>query len=305
MKACQLKNDIYEPKKLEAVYQNLLAKSKTDKPQYYEIRVDDFAVVEKTSDPERFMTYAEFVDANTKHISVFLYHTNSTASDKWFFHLQPNQYTTATGLNGIGSHESPLEQEKTQKEKWRKDLHYEQLIEENEALKKELEEYQHTIELIEEEKETIKSHRDLNLEGIAGLLISAAGKSELIKKAFPFVGDLAGMNHVNQTPNPEEQTTFRRKASTTPDPEDVETEDVETVEITDEDKKHIEFMRAIKERVGDIELINVIHLLQIVTSSPQAIHFAIKQVTNYLKQKPNTTPANKTTANTNQSEEDF
>jgi hypothetical protein len=42
MRACQLRNETYEPKKLEAVYQNIVARSKTDSPQYYEIRVDDF-----------------------------------------------------------------------------------------------------------------------------------------------------------------------------------------------------------------------------------------------------------------------
>jgi hypothetical protein len=35
MKACQLKNEIYEPKKLEAVYQNIVARNKTDKPQFF------------------------------------------------------------------------------------------------------------------------------------------------------------------------------------------------------------------------------------------------------------------------------
>ena len=37
MKACQLKNEIYEPKKLEAVYQNIVARNKTDKPQFFEM----------------------------------------------------------------------------------------------------------------------------------------------------------------------------------------------------------------------------------------------------------------------------
>jgi hypothetical protein len=287
MKACQLKNDIYEPKKLEAVYQNIVAKSKTDKPQYYEIRVDDFAVVEKTNDPERFMNYAEFVDANTKHISVFLYHHNCTSSDKWFFHLQPNQFTNINGLNGLGSMESPLEQEKQQKEKWRKDLHYEQLIEENADLKKEIEELEHTIELIEEEKTNIKSNRDIGFSSIAGFIIDGASKSKFVKENLPFINDLAGVV-TNETP--ESENSFKRKQSSKAEPQDVETEEVETVEITDEDKQHIGFMREIKARVGSIELANVIHLLEMVTRNPQSIHFAVKQVSNYLKQKP--TPNN-------------
>jgi hypothetical protein len=284
MKACQLKNEIYEPKKLEAVYQNIVARNKTDKPQFFEIRVDDFTVVEKTNDPERFMNYAEFVDGNTKYISVFLYHTNSNASDKLFFHLQANHFLNATGLNGIPTTETPLEQEKNQKEKWRKDLHYEQLIEENADLKKEIEELEHTIELIEEEKTNIKSARDVTFSSIAGFLIDGAGKSKFVKENFSFINDLAGVT-ANETP--ESENSFKRKSANNKDLEDVESEDVPPPVISEEDKKLIGFMQEIKARVGNIELVNVIHLLDMVTLNPQSIHFAIKQVSNYLKQKPN------------------
>ena len=284
MKACQLKNEIYEPKKLEAVYQNIVARNKTDKPQFFEIRVDDFTVVEKTNDPERFMNYAEFVDGNTKYISVFLYHTNSNASDKLFFHLQANHFLNATGLNGIPTTETPLEQEKNQKEKWRKDLHYEQLSEENADLKKEIEELEHTIELIEEEKTNIKSARDVTFSSIAGFLIDGAGKSKFVKENFSFINDLAGVT-ANETP--ETENSFKRKSANNKDLEDVESEDVPPPVISEEDKKLIGFMQEIKARVGNIELVNVIHLLDMVTLNPQSIHFAIKQVSNYLKQKPN------------------
>lgn len=292
MKACQLKNEIYEPKKLEAVYQNIVARNKTDKPQFFEIRVDDFTVVEKTNDPERFMNYAEFVDGNTKYISVFLYHTNSNASDKLFFHLQANHFSNATGLNGIPTTETPLEQEKNQKEKWRKDLHYEQLIEENADLKKEIEELEHTIELIEEEKTTIKSARDITFSNIAGFLIDGAGKSKFVKENFSFINDLAGVNASGTQETPETENSFKRKSATNKDLEDVESEYVQPPDISEEDKKHIGFMQEIKARVGNIELVNVIHLLDMVTLNPQSIHFAIKQVSNYLKQKPNSSNTN-------------
>lgn len=292
MKACQLKNEIYEPKKLEAVYQNIVARNKTDKPQFFEIRVDDFTVVEKTNDPERFMNYAEFVDGNTKYISVFLYHTNSNASDKLFFHLQANQFSNTTGLNGIPTTETPLEQEKNQKEKWRKDLHYEQLIEENADLKKEIEELEHTIELIEEEKTTIKSARDITFSNIAGFLIDGAGKSKFVKENFSFINDLAGVNASGTPETTETENSFKRKSTTNKDLEDVESEYVQPTDISEEDKKHIGFMQEIKARVGNIELVNVIHLLDMVTLNPQSIHFAIKQVSNYLKQKPNSSNTN-------------
>jgi hypothetical protein len=300
MRACQLKNEIYEPKKLEAVYQNIVARSKTDNPQYYEIRVDDFPVVEKTKDPERFMTYAEFVDANTKHISIFLYYSAKNASDKLFFHLQPNQFThpNATGLNGFQTGESPLEQEKNQKEKWRKDLHYEQLLEENEELKQEIEELEKTIELIEEEKVNIKANRDLGATSIVSFLFDGVAGSKLVKDNFPFLNNLSGTN-TNPTPETttETENSYKRKTTTKEEPEEVEPEEVEGIVLSDDDKKLLGIMQEIKQRVGQIELANVVHLIDMVTLNPQAIHFAIKQVSNYLKQKPSSKTTEENSSN--------
>jgi uncharacterized alpha-E superfamily protein len=56
--------------------------------------------------------------------------------------------------------------------------------------------------------------------------------------------------------------------------------------LSDEDKRLLGVMQDIKQRVGHIELANVIHLIDMVTLNPQSIQFAIKQVSNYLKQKP-------------------
>ena len=92
---------------------------------------------------------------------------------------------------------------------------------------------------------------------------------------------------VTENETPETENSFKRKSANNKDLEDVESEDVPPPVISEEDKKLIGFMQEIKARVGNIELVNVIHLLDMVTLNPQSIHFAIKQVSNYLKQKPN------------------
>lgn len=283
MRACQLKNENYEPKKLEAVYQNIVARSKTDNPQFYEIRVDDFPVVEKTSDPERFMTYADFIDANTKYISIFLYYSAKNASDKLFFHLQPNQYTQGKGLAGFPT-TSPQESEIDLKEKWRKELHYEQLIVENAELKDEIEELERTIEHIEEEKENIRKGRDLNWAGAASVLLDGVMGSKKVKRLFPILNDLSGATQQTEQPAEETQNTFRSKPS--PEEEEEESTDEEAYVLTEEEKRHLGFMHDIKQRVGSIEMANVIHLLDLVTANPHSLPFAVKQVTNYLKNKP-------------------
>jgi hypothetical protein len=303
MRACQLRNETYEPKKLEAVYQNIVARSKTDSPQYYEIRVDDFPVIEKTSDPERFMSYADFVDANTKYISIFLYYSNRNASDKLFFHLQPNQYTQGKGLAGLPSGGNPIESESDLKEKWRKELHYEQVLAENAELKEEIEELEKTIELIEEEKDKIKSMRDIGLTGVASYLLEGALGSKKIKKLFPVLNGLSDMGQATEQEPSETDSTFKSKAEPSNETEEEESTE-EAVVLSDEDKRLLGVMQDIKQRVGNIELANVIHLLDMVTANPQSIQFAIKQVTNYLKQKP-TAKDPEPTGNNDQQETNF
>lgn len=282
MRACQLRKEIYEPKKMEALHQNLVARSHTDNPQFYEIRVDGFTVVEKTSDPERFMNYADFIDGNTNNISVFLYYS-ANASDKFFFYLNADAFSKANPGGGLAGLESVRDEEK-QKEKLRKELHYEQLIQENEDLKEEIAELERTIELIEEEKDTIKSNRDLGANHIAGFLMNGILGSKVVKDNFPFMENLSGTPPQQENTN-QSQNTFKRKGDQKPEPEDVESEEYSEV-LDDEDKRYLGVIREIKSRVGSVDLANVFHLLDLITANPHCIPFALKQVSNYLKQKP-------------------
>lgn len=283
MRAVHVKNENYDAKKLEAMYLNLLANVRNGQAQDYEIRADDFVVVARNNDPERFMSYADLISPETKYISVFLYRINSNASDKFFFHLQPNPYSQINGLGSISSNVNPMELEEKQKEKWRKELHYEQLMEENEELKEQLAEYERTIELLEEDKENIKGNRDLTLEHILGRFFTGAVKSDFVQENFPIVKDLGFVSKPQGNPNyEEEQATFKRKG----DRPNVEVEDAEALVLSDEDKSYISIMRQVKERVNDIDYGNLLHLLDMLTINPQAIPFSIKQLSNYLKQKP-------------------
>lgn len=298
MRACQLRKEVYEPKKLEALYQNLVARRQADNPQFYEIRVDGFTVVEKTSDPERFMNYADFIDGNTTNIAVFLYYS-ANASDKFFFYLSADAFSKATPGGGLAGLESIRDDEK-QKEKLRKELHYEQLIQENEELKEEIAELERTIELIEEEKDTIKSNRDLGANHLAGFLVNGFLGSKLVKDNFPFMENLSGT-----PPQPEStdqsNNSFKRKTSPMPEPEDVESEDYGEV-LDEDDKRYLGVIREVKSRVGSVDLANVFHLLDLITANPHCIPFALKQVSNYLRQRPQ---ANAGSQNSSSSGEDL
>ena len=294
MRACQLRKEIYEPKKMEALYQNLVARSQTDNPQFYDIRVDGFTVVEKTSDPDRFMNYADFIDGNTTNIAVFLYYS-ANASDKFFFYLSADAFSKANPGGGLAGLEIARDEEK-QKEKLRKELHYEQLILENEELKEEIAELERTIELIEEEKDTIKSNRDLGANHVAGFLVNGFLGSKFVKENFSFMENLSGTPPQSENSD-QSNNSFKRKTSPKPEPEDVESEDYGEV-LDEDDKRYLGVIREVKSRVGSVDLANVFHLLDLVTGSPHCIPFALKQVSNYLRQRPQAGTSNQNSSST-------
>jgi len=278
MRAIEVKNESYEPNKLEAIYQNLLANCNAGRPQDYEIQLDGFSVVSRNNDPERFMTYSNFISPETKYISVLLYRTNHNSSDKYFFHLKPNQFleqNTLKGLPGKSENETEL------REKWIKEQRYEELIKENEFLKNEIKEYEYILARQGSEMDEIKSNRDLNIKTIGGTLLKMIADSDFVKENVPIVNDLAGTPKKENNPNSE--ASFKRKG----DIQDAEVEERNTKGMTGKEKCYLNFIDEIRNRIGDVELANVMHLLDLVSSYPQSISFALKQVTNYLKQRTN------------------
>src|SRR4051812_18862196 len=90
MKAIEVKNEPYEPKRMEAIYQNLLANHNAGVPQDYEIILDGFSVVSRNNNPDRFMTYSDFINSDSKCVTVLLYRRNLNSSDKYYFTLKAN-----------------------------------------------------------------------------------------------------------------------------------------------------------------------------------------------------------------------
>jgi len=274
MSATQAKNEIYEPKKLDAIYQNILANQSIGKSQDYEIRIDNFPAVGKNNDPERFMSYSEFITPDTKCVSVFLYRNNGQ-SDKYFFFLQPASFQQAEQLKGFDFAQSKPIDEIELKERISKDFKNEELLRENAALKKEIAEYEIVVKNMDQDILDAKAGKHIQLGNILELLGNTFF-GETIKKAKD---NLSGVNQ--NTGNETGQGTFKRKG----EPQDIEPEEETEPSLSDRDRGYIKFIDDVRTRIGDVELANVMHLLDLVASHPPAINYAIKLVTNFLKQK--------------------
>jgi len=294
MNAADAKHDMYDPRKLDAMYQNLLAKQQAGTPQEYEIRVDDFPVVGKNNDPSRFMEYGEFITPETKHITVLLYRTNRQ-SDKFFFHLQPGSYKQAQELSGFHpSQLTPALSETELKDKIKKDLHYEEILKENVVLKKELEDYEKIFRNMNIELEQEKAGKKITFGQIGAFLVDGLVQSEFVKEKFPSIRNFSGFGNPEQQGKSEQQAkegqqrkeeaaSFRRKGET----EEAEAE--QEVYISEKEKKYLDLIKAIRTKCGDAELSNIMHLLDLVSENPKCTIYAIKMVTSYHNQKPEQT----------------
>ena len=281
MSAIEVKNESYEPAKLEAIYQNLLANYKAGKPQDYEIQLDGFKVVSRNNDPERFMSYSDFISPETKYISVLLFRTNLNSSDKYFFHLKPNQFFQQDQIKGLPEQ---AQSETELKEKWVKEQRYEELIRENEFLKSEIEEYELILAKQGNEIDDVKNNRDVSIQTVGNSLLKMALASDFVKNNVPIMNDLAGTPKKQEEQNT--QASFKRKGQ---DIHDVEGQERNTQGLTDIEKRYILFIDEVRRRIGAVELANVMHLLDLISCNPQSIGFAMKQVTNFLKRNPKPT----------------
>ncbi len=275
MRAIKVKNDSYDTDKLEAIYQNLVAAKASGTPQDYEIRVDDFPVIPRNSDPSRFMGYAGFITPGTRYISIFLYRPGSNVSDKYFFHLQNNPFIGL--INGMEPGLPQLESDARHKERLRKEMQFEQLETENTRLKKEIAELEESVIRLHREKIHLIEEGNKGWKGLLKGASDFIGSSRFGKeiKAEFFGESMSGVPHEKE----QQSSSFQRREN-----ED-EAEFAESVVIGEEDKPFIQLLKDIKERVDEVELADIMHLLDLVSEHPRSIPFALKQVAVFIKNK--------------------
>src|SRR3954471_17641112 len=88
----------YDAKKVERLEEHLRLYFDKGQPIDFEIIVDGFKVVRRTSDPNMFAMYENFVDADTKSIEILLYTGSSNNNDKRIFYFGD---THKEGLSGV------------------------------------------------------------------------------------------------------------------------------------------------------------------------------------------------------------
>ncbi|WP_142683023.1 hypothetical protein [Chitinophaga polysaccharea] len=178
----------YGSNRVNLIYQILCNEAEQGQPKEYDVRIDELKVISRTSDPERFFQHEDFIQPETRCITICLYDGSSRRCTRYVLLLKEEEQTIKGTLDGI---EHTIN-EKLQQE--RKQWEYEQLKGENEELKRQLdeaEEYQEqlqdTIQKLQTEKGTTTNKITDTLLNLAGLYLA---KNPQALSGIPLLGDM-------------------------------------------------------------------------------------------------------------------
>lgn len=151
----------YNQEKIDKLHDYLKTYQKMGQAIDYEILVDGFKAVRRTSDPDIFRMFENFVGADSKAIEILLYEGTSNNNNKHIFTLA--EEVKETGLSGVEIDNRITEQVGKARKEWE----FEQLKKDNQEWEEYANELQKDIDKLEKELQEIKSSQS-PLYGILG-----------------------------------------------------------------------------------------------------------------------------------------
>jgi len=254
--------ETYNPQKIEIIRRMLEKQSSKGSPLAYEMFVDNFKVVMKTTDLSEFESYEDVMTNETKFIRINVYNSpNETISHtKYVFEVEEvkKQETTKPLGEVTDIHAKIKESIAVERERWDKD----QLIKELDRTKLELQEAEEYIDELQTqvEKSKLKSNHWGKLD--LGLLAGTALEGVMRKNPqwltkVPGLEGLAGVIA-------DENTNGKRIDTPEEDTEVTVSKATAAPHLTEEEKSFLEFGKQVSENFEDDEislLIKIIHEL--------------------------------------------
>ncbi len=262
-------NEKYSEQKIDNLYHYLQSSKEQEEPEDYEIFVDAFKVVKRTNDLSRFESYSNYIQPETKSVTIVIYDGSSPRNTKHIFTIKEDN---SNGLNGVDVDTRIEEKIRLEKEKWETDL----LKKENEHLKTELAEAEAYIEELEEKAEKVKDKKfrmgDVNVGEFASVILEGfVRRNPQLLTKLPGGEALAGVIEQDNAErekalldvSPEPEVTFKKKSATEPS-------------MSDEDKSYLDFIKSLKEKFNDGEMTSVLMILDVLAKSPNDIEPTIQ-----------------------------
>jgi hypothetical protein len=262
----------YDPKKVERLEEHLRLYYDKGQPIDFEIIVDGFKVVRRTSDPNMFAMYENFVDADTKSIEILLYTGSSNNNDKRIFYFgEPPK----EGLSGVEIDTRVDEQV----ERRLKEREYDDLKIKNKELLADIKELEEEVEQLEKDKAALEASQS-PLKGVLGEVGSSFVESFIrrnpsVVKSIPGGEALAGLiesdnkkrEHEEKNPLPEPEVSFQSKSNGNPG-----------ASLSDEDQSAITFVSQLKAQFSKDEFDKILLILQTLAEDKSKIELIINHV---------------------------
>jgi len=244
--------ETYNPQKIEIIRRMLEKQASKGNPLVYEIFVDNFKVVMKTTDIAEFESYEDVMNNETKFIRINVYNSpaETISHTKYVFEVEePKRPEISKALGEVTDINSKIKESiAVERERWDKD----QLIKELDRTKLELQEAEEYIDELQSqvEKSKVKSNHWGKLD--LGLLAGTALEGVMRKNPqwltkVPGLEGLAGVIT-------DENTNGKKIESPTEDSEVTVSKASLESALTEEEKTFLEFGKQVSENFDDEEI---------------------------------------------------
>jgi len=242
----------YQPQKIEIIRRMLEKQAEKQQPMAYEIFVDNFKVVMKTTDLSEFDSYEDIMNNDTKFIRINIYNSlnESVSSTKYVFEVNDEKKTTTQrGLEGIPDIDTKIKESVgAERERWDK----EQLVKELNRTKMELHDAEEYIDQLIEKLNLSKSKSNYFGKIDLGLLAGAALEG-ILRKNPQWLTKVPGLEGLAGTIAQENQTGTRQLTPAAEESEASFSKQSEP-ELSEEEKGHIQLGKQLAEHFNKEEL---------------------------------------------------
>lgn len=263
--------ETYNPQKIEIIRRMLEKQSEKGSPLAYEMFVDNFKVVMKTTDLSEFDSYEDVMTNDSKFVRINVYNSPSEtiSHTKYVFEVEERKPQVQQALGEVTDINAKIKESiAIERERWDRD----QLLKELDRTKLELQEAEEYIDELTEKLDKVKQKPNhlgkLDLGSLAGSAIEGMiRRNPQWLNKVPGLEGLAGVivdENTNgkriDTPAEETEVTVS-KANTTP-------------ALTEEEKSYLAFGKQVAENFEDDEistLMKIIHQLSKDTSQIKTV----------------------------------
>lgn len=259
----------YDPAQVQKLADLVRLYRDREQPFDYEIVVDGLKVVRRTSDPDMFFIFENFVTADTKNVEIIFYNGNSNVNEKRMFTFVDEE--PEKGLSGVEIDARIQES----REQLRKELEHERIQKENTELKGRVEELEKEVENLEKANEELINSQS-PLKGFLGEIGSSFVESFIrrnpnVIKGLPGGEALAGLIETDNKRKEQEEQASDSEVSFKPKSEGGHT-------LSEDDRNAITFVNQLRAQFQREEFDKVMLILQTLADDKSKIDLILNHV---------------------------